>query len=95
MKVAARFYALGCALGLPTSTLNKFQYDNPRDSERALEQVINAWLAQQYNTERFGVPSWKRLVSAVALSAGGNNSLLAKKIAEDHPGKELLMNHCL
>jgi hypothetical protein len=85
--VAARFYPLGGALGLSASTLNKIRNDSPHDSEIALVQVINTWLAQQFNTERFGAPSWRKLVCAVASPAGGNNHLLAKEIAEDHPGK--------
>ena len=95
VKVAARFYSLGCALGLSVSTLNKIRNDNPHDSEIALVQVINAWLAQQFDTERFGAPSWRRLVNALAEPAGGNDHLLAKKIAEDHPGKWLVNDHCL
>ena len=87
MKLAAKFRSLGCALGLLASTLDKIQADNPHDTGKALEQVINTWLAQQYTTERFGEPSWRRLVIAVDSPAGGNNHRLAKKIAEDHPGK--------
>ena len=96
MKVAARFYSLGCALGLPASTLDKIRNDNPHDSEIALVQVINTWLARKFNTERFGAPSWRKLVNALAEPAGGNDHFLAKKIAEDHPGKCLLNDHaCL
>ena len=86
LKVASRFYSLGCALGLPASALNKIRNDNPHDSEIALVQVINTWLAQQFTTERFGAPSWRNLVNALAEPAGGNDSLLAKEVAEDHPG---------
>ena len=91
--MAARFYFLGSALGLPASTLDKIRNDNPHDSELALLQVINTWLAQQFNTERFGAPSWRKLVCAVASPAGGNNHLLANEIADDHPGKWLLNYH--
>ena len=92
-KVAARFYSVGSALGLLASTLDKIQNDNPHDSEQALVQVINMWLARQFNTARFGAPSWRKLVYAVASPAGGNNHLLANEIAEDHPGKWLLNYH--
>ena len=87
--MAARFYSLGCALGLPVSTLNKIRNDNPHNSEIALMQVINMWLAQQFNTERFGAPSWRKLVCAVASSSGGSNHKLAAEIAENHQGKLL------
>lgn len=86
VNIAARFYSVGCALGLPASILDKIQNDNPRDSEKALMQVINMWLAQNFNAKRFGAPSWRTLVNALAEPAGGNDSLLAKEVAEDHPG---------
>ena len=91
MKVAANFRCLGCALGLLASTLDEIETNNPRDARKALGQGIDSWLARRYDTEQFGEPSWRKLASAVASPAGGNNPSLALKIAEDHPGKQLLM----
>ena len=36
--------------------------------------------------ERFGKPTWRRLVEAVEDPVGGKNPALAKTIARDHPG---------
>ena len=36
--------------------------------------------------ERFGKPTWRRLVEAVEDHVGGNNSALAQTIAAEHPG---------
>jgi len=36
--------------------------------------------------ERFGEPTWRRLVEAVEDHVGGNNFALAKTIAREHPG---------
>jgi len=36
--------------------------------------------------ERFGKPTWRRLVEAVEDHVGGNNRALAQRIARDHPG---------
>ena len=36
--------------------------------------------------ERFGKPTWRRLVKAVEDKVGGNNCALAQTIARDHPG---------
>ena len=36
--------------------------------------------------EKFGKPTWRRLVEAVKDHVGGNNCALAQKIATDHPG---------
>ena len=38
--------------------------------------------------ERFGEPTWRRLVEAVKDKVGGNNPALAQKIARDHPGMQ-------
>ena len=86
MSVAANSRLFGSALGLAAPTLDRILKDNQRDSREALGQVIDTWLAQGYDTDRYGMPSWRKLVNAVASPAGGNNHLLAKKIAEDHPG---------
>ena len=46
------------------------------------------WLKKQYNYHKYGPPSWRALVKAVANPAGGNNPAKAMKIAENHPGKD-------
>ena len=38
-----------------------------------------------FQVEKFGKPTWKRLVEAVEDKVGGNNPALAQKIAKDHP----------
>ena len=91
MDLSAKFRAFGRALGLRPTTLDMFHNNHPHDSGAALGQVIDAWLAQQYDTERFGKPSWRNLVSAVESPAGGHNPVLALQIIENHPGKQLIM----
>ena len=39
---------------------------------------------RKYNVEKFGVPTWQRLVEVVGHSAGGANMALARKIAGRH-----------
>ena len=46
-----------------------------------------------YNqVERFGKPTWRRLVEAVKDPVGGNNHALAQKIAAEHPGMQPYTN---
>ncbi len=52
----------------------------------AMGEVVEEWLNRNYNTDRFGCPTWKMLVEVVANPIGGNNNYLAKKIASQHPG---------
>ena len=55
------------------------------DSAEALTKIISNWLRKNYNFERFGEPTWKALVEAVASPLGGNNTALAIEIATSHP----------
>ena len=50
-----------------------------------MEIVVQTWLKQDYNTECHKLPSYRRLVEAVASRVGGSNPALAKKIAANHP----------
>ena len=78
---------LGLALRLNPSVLARIEKERPSDVRACLSEMVTEWLNQSYNTERFGVPSWKMLVEAVAHPNGGNNHALAQKIAAIHTGK--------
>ena len=70
---------LGIALGLSAGSFDP-----------TMESVVQTWLDQNYNTQRHQLPSYRRLVSAVASKVGGSNPTLAKEIAANHPGKTTL-----
>lgn len=86
IELAAKFRSLGRALGLRASELDTISKNCPLDAKEALGQVVDMWISQCYNVKQFGRPSWRMLVMAVDSPAGGNNHLLARKIAADHPG---------
>ncbi len=44
-------------------------------------------MKKRYDVQRFGVPSWKKLVEVVGARMGGANSSIASEIADDHPMK--------
>ena len=85
-EVAPKWKALGLALRLQPGILHVIE-SNRLDPNDCLTDVLTKWLQQHYNTERFGLPSWKMLVDAVAHPAGGNNSDLAQHIATKYNGK--------
>lgn len=58
-----------------------------RFPHEALEKAISQWLKKAYDTQKYGVPSWQKLVAAIACEAGGNNPAAAKIIALEHPGE--------
>ena len=84
--VISRWRNLGSALRLRPGVLNVIDKDE-RDSESRFTKVLTEWLQQNYNTDRFGKPSWKMLLDAVAHPVGGNNPALAIKIATKYNGK--------
>ena len=49
-------------------------------------EMLQIFLKHRYNIEKYGPPTWRKLVEAVDSPAGGNNHSLAKKIAENRKG---------
>ena len=84
-NVSHKWQSLGEALRLHPSVLDRIECDQ-HDSESRLRKVVTEWLNQAYETDRFGLPSWKLLVDAVAHRRGGNNPALARQIATKHNG---------
>ena len=78
--VAPNWRGLGEALRLRPAVLRTIEADKS-DCRSRLREALTEWLQQAYNTERFGPPSWKMLVAAVAHPSGGNNNALAQQIA--------------
>ena len=48
--------------------------------------VVLEYLKRNYNVEKFGAPTWKKIVDAVRKPAGGNNNAEADKIAKKYIG---------
>ena len=86
--LAGRWQNMCIRLGLRPSDRDiigrKFQLD-PTD---CLMEVLVMWLRKSYDTERYGRPTWRALVAAVANRTGGANPALAKQIAENHQGED-------
>ena len=80
--MAGKWRTLGIALRIKAAKLNMISSEN--DTE-CLRNTILAWIQQQdYDTKRFGQPSWKLLCLAIHKPAGCNNPGLARKIADKH-----------
>ena len=81
--VAYKWVYLGLSLGLHKHTLDIIEADY-YSTNRRLREVLIRWLRRSYNTERYGPPSWKLLVAAVARC---DNHNLAERIAHRHNGE--------
>ena len=87
LPVAHKWKRIGLALRLDLSSLERIRHRNHVDVEDYLSDVLAEWLKKAYNTVRFGDPSWKLLVEAVAHPAGGNDCALAETIAKKYNGE--------
>ena len=65
LKHVNDWQSLGLQLGLLYPTLEKIERDNNREVEQCKTKMIAAWLKQQDNVSRFGVPSWLVLQTAL------------------------------
>ena len=89
--MAQKWRNIGLALRLSPTTLNMIQARSNVDVDDCLADVLAEWLCKAYNVTRFGQPSWKLLVAAVAHPAGGNTRALAEHIAAKYSGKVMYM----
>ena len=80
--LAADWEKIAMKLHLRYDTISAIQKDNPGDTHACLEKAISQWLKENYNIAKFGVPSWRTLVTAVETIDIG----LANDIAESHKG---------
>ena len=79
--VKSCFYEIGIMLHLRPDVLKGIRRLNP---ESGMSDMITEWLNKNYNTKRFGDPTWKSLVIAVAKRSGGANEACARDIANNH-----------
>ena len=85
MSIQSNYYQFGIELGLPLREMDAVQNAFRQDIPRAFMEVLQIFLKHRYNIEKYGPPTWRKLVEAVDSPAGGNNHALAKKITKGHP----------
>ena len=85
VDVARNWKGIGEALRLKPIMLDSIEVDGKNEESR-MNKVLTEWLKKSYNVSRFGLPSWKLLVAAVADPAGGNDRALAERIAQRYNG---------
>ena len=81
--LTAEFHKIGTAFRLKSDTLKSIKQESA-DNMEATIRIVDSWLKLNYNWQRFGKPSWRALVEAVASPIGGGNVALAMKIAKKH-----------
>ena len=84
--MAARWRDVGTALRLKSGDLDTIDAKHRGNPQDCLTDVVMCWLKRNYNTKRFGEPTWRKLVGVVAHEAAGGNVALAREIARRHSG---------
>ena len=75
------------ALGLKQDVLESMCHTE-HSNQMQMTKMLTEWLRRNYDTQRFGMPTWKKLVEAIKARTGGSNTALAQRIAEKHFGKK-------
>ena len=79
--LAAKWEQLSACLGLAKSDIDRIRENRPRDSAGCWSEALSQWIKQNYSTQRFGLPSWRLLLSSVALV----DRRLCKELANKYP----------
>ena len=80
-SLAAKWEQLSACLGLAKADVDRIRENRPRDSAGCWSEALSQWIKQNYSTQRFGLPSWRSLLSAVAMV----DRRLCKELANKHP----------
>ena len=73
------YYTLGLHLHLRPGKVKEIQVNNPHNATTALGQVITQWLMINYESNKFGIPSWRMLVEGVSTVDLERAKLIASK----------------
>ena len=84
IDIAAKWNKFGEALNIKKATLDQIKQECGSDTEECLDQTLQVFLKMNYDTKKYGQPSWKLIVQALAHRGGGNNKDMALKVAGEH-----------
>ena len=80
-SLSAKWKELSGYLGLRQSDIDAIACDNAKVSD-CWNEALSRWIKHNYNTERFGEPSWRTLLKAIALV----DKRRTKRLAAKHQG---------
>ena len=82
-SLAAKWELLSAYLGIRVSTIAVIKQNHPGDTSACWSEALQQWISQNYNTGRFGVPSWRNILKAISKV----DKLLFKRMAVQHQGR--------
>ena len=81
--IPGKWDSIGIYLGLPYKVIERCRLEDTLDEK--IRSMVIAWVRGKYDVEKFGQPSWRKLVEAIAHKSGGYNKRLATNLAPKHP----------
>ena len=82
-SLAAKWEQVSGFLGLPLSLIDSIKKNHLGDNIGCWNDTLKHWIKQNYNTAKFGEPSWKTLLKAIAKV----DKLKFKRLAAEHEGE--------
>ena len=70
--------------------MDAIKKDSSLSYEDKLNQVVLLWLREKYNVDKFGIPTWRRLVEAVSRI----RPALAKDVVQHLQGMLIGLENC-
>ena len=83
--IAHNWESFALQLGILHNTIKLIKRRNFHDPTDCLNDALAEWLDGNYNIERHGHQSWRKVCKETANAGGGNNRALAKELAAEHP----------
>ena len=82
--IEAKWDCFATQLGILPDKTDTIGRKNLKNPTLCLQDVLSTWLKGDYNIQKDGHQSWRRVCEATASRAGGDNKRLAQEIAAQH-----------
>ena len=82
--IKTKWECVATQLGILPDKTNIIGHKHSYDPTLCLKYVLQIWLIGDYNIQRHGHQSWRRVCEATASPAGGDDRKLALEIAAQH-----------
>ena len=82
-SLAGKWQQLTGFLGLSFQQIREIKKNNCNDSADSWNEALMMWISQDYNTRRYGLPSWQNLLRTI----NRVDQALCEKLAREHQVK--------
>ena len=81
-SLAGKWEQLSGYLGLSMRLIDVIKGNHPSNGIACWNEALKQWIIQNFKTAKYGYPSWKTLLGAIAIV----DKLLFNKLAKEHQG---------